>query len=71
MNNEEKQTEIPKETLEGVMKELSDTVNPKSSREGNALLAIAEVTNNPSIILKPMEEAAVEFKEKTGRQMTY
>jgi hypothetical protein len=60
-----------KETLEDVMKDLEYKVNPKSVEEGLKTLATSITTNDPSIIMGPMEAGAKEFKERVGRPMTY
>ena len=62
---------VKTESLEEVMKELEQKVNPKSLAEGVAKLAVASVTKDNSILLGPMQKGAEEFKERVGRNMTY
>lgn len=66
-SNEEK----PKEKLGDIMKDLEQKVNPKSVTEGIAILSTVDKTNDSSILLKPMQSGAKEFKERVGRNMTY
>jgi hypothetical protein len=65
------QNEKPKEKLEDVMRDLEEKVNPKSVGEGLTKLATAIKTNNPSVLLNPMQTASKEFEERVGRPMTY
>jgi len=53
------------ETLEHVMKDLEQKVNPKNMAEGINLL------NNPVKIISSMQSGAKEFEERVGRPMTY
>ena len=59
------------ETLQDVMKDLEQKVNPKSAAEGINILTTINKTNDQSILLKPMQEGANEFKKRVGRNMTY
>jgi len=59
------------ETLQDVMKDLEQKVNPKSAAEGINILTTIEKTNDQSILLKPMQDGANEFKKRVGRNMTY
>lgn len=63
--------ETPKEKLEDVMKDLEQKINPKSVTEGMSQLATAIQTNDPSILLAPMQQGAKEFEARVGRPMTY
>jgi hypothetical protein len=63
--------EKPKENLEDVMRDLENKVNPKSLNEGVIKLVTAVQTNDPSILLNPMQLGAKEFEERVGRPMTY
>jgi hypothetical protein len=65
------QNEKPKEKLEDVMRDLEEKVNPKSVGDGLTKLATAIKTNDPSILLNPMQAGAKEFEERVGRPMTY
>jgi hypothetical protein len=65
------QSQVLKETLQDVMKDLEQKVNPKSVAEGINILTTIEKTNDPSILLKPMQDGANEFKKRVGRNMTY
>lgn len=60
-----------KESLEDVMRDLEEKVNPKSVTEGITKLVTAIQTNDPAILLNPMERGAKEFEERVGRPMTY
>jgi len=60
-----------KSSVEEVMKDLEQKVNPKSLQEGIALMAIALENKNSTILLDPMKKGAEEFKERVGRNMTY
>ena len=60
-----------KESVEDIMKDLEQKVNPKSIQEGIASLATAIKTKDASNLLAPMQQGAEEFKERTGRNMTY
>ena len=59
------------ETLEAVIKDLEQKVNPKSIKEGLEKLAIASVTKDSSILLGPIQNGAKEFEERVGRPITY
>jgi hypothetical protein len=59
------------ETLQDVMKDLEQKVNPKSAAEGINILTTINKTNDQSILLKPMQDGANEFKKRVGRNMTY
>jgi hypothetical protein len=65
------QSQVLKETLQDVMKDLEQKVNPKSVAEGINILTTIEKTNDQSILLKPMQDGANEFKKRVGRNMTY
>jgi hypothetical protein len=64
-------TEKSKEKVEDIMKDLEEKVNPKSIKEGLKTLDTTIKTNDPSVILKPMQDGAKEFEERAGRPMTY
>lgn len=64
-------TQPKKEPLENVMRDLEQKVNPKSIGEGLSRLVTSINTNNPSILLSPMQSGAKEFEERVGRVMTY
>jgi hypothetical protein len=68
---QEKSNEKPKEKLEDVMRDLEEKVNPKSVVEGVTKIVTAVQTNDPSILLNPMQAGAKEFEERVGRPMTY
>jgi hypothetical protein len=59
------------EGLQDVMKDLEQKVNPKSVAEGINILTTINKTNDQSILLKPMQDGANEFKKRVGRNMTY
>ena len=59
------------ECLQDVMKDLEQKVNPKSVAEGLTILTTINETHDKSILLKPMQDGANEFKKKVGRNMTY
>ena len=63
--------EKPKEKLEDVMRDLEEKVNPKSAADGLVKLVTAVQTNDPSILLNPMQAGAKEFEARVGRPMTY
>jgi hypothetical protein len=65
------QSQVLKETLQDVMKDLEQKVNPKSAVEGINILTTINKTNDQSILLKPMQDGANEFKKRVGRNMTY
>jgi len=65
------QNEKQKENLEDVMRDLENKVNPKSLNDGLTKLVTAIQTNDPSILLNPMQAGAKEFEARTGRQLTY
>ena len=67
----EKSNKPPNENLEDVMRDLEEKVNPKSVGEGLTKLATVIKTNEPSILLNPMQAGAKEFEERVGRPMTY
>ena len=52
------------------IKDLEQKVNPKSVIEGINILTTIEKTNDQSILLKPMQDGANEFKKRVGRNMT-
>lgn len=60
-----------KESLEDVMKDLEQKVNPKSVVEGIQMLTTAIEKNDVSILLAPMEQGAKEFEARVGRPMSY
>jgi hypothetical protein len=60
-----------KETVEDVMKDLEQNVNPKNVSEGIASLVSSIKNNDASNLLGPMQQGAEEFKARTGRNMTY
>ena len=62
---------IKKESLEEVMKDLEQKVNPKTIQEGITKIAISTATNDPSYLLVPMQNGAKEFEQRVGRPMTY
>ena len=70
-NTQSNQPDILKETLQDVMKDLEQKINPKSVIEGINILTTIEKTNYQSILLKPMQDGANEFKKRVGRNMTY
>ena len=59
------------ESIEDVMKDLEQKVNPKSSQEGLVQLNKAIKTNDASILLEPIQAGAKEFEQRVGRPMTY
>lgn len=69
--SEPKQEVLKNERLEDVMKDLEYKVNPKSIEESVSKLKIAINTNDPSILLEPMQAGAKEFEARVGRPMTY
>jgi len=69
--SEIKKEDLKKEKLEDVMKDLEYKVNPKSVEESISKLSTAIKTNDPSILLSPMQAGAKEFEERVGRPMTY
>ncbi len=73
-NDESKDLELKtetKESLEDIMRDLEEKINPKSVVEGITKLVTAIQTNDPAILLNPMERGAREFEERVGRPMTY
>ena len=70
MDSKETNT-LVKESLEDVMKDLEQKVNPKSVSEGITMLSKALEKNDVSILLAPMEQGAKEFEARVGRPMTY
>ena len=60
-----------KESLETVMRDLEQKVNPKSTEEGFKLLVNAVQHNDVSTLLDPMQAGAKEFEDRVGRPMTY
>ena len=69
--HETEQSQGLPETLQDVMKDLEQKVNPKSVAEGINILTTINKTNDQSILLKPMQDGANEFKKRVGRNMTY
>ena len=63
--------EKSKENITDVMKDLEEKVNPKSVQDGLKQLDTAIKTNDPSILMAPMQAGAKEFQERVGRPMTY
>jgi hypothetical protein len=63
--------EKPVENVADVMKDLEEKVNPKSMEEGLKQLDTAIKTDDPSILIAPMQAGAKEFEERVGRPMTY
>jgi len=63
--------EDKKESLEEIMTDLADKVNPKSAAEGLAIVTEAVASKDPSTILGPMANGAKEFEARMGRPMTY
>ena len=70
-NTQTNQPEGLPETLQDVMKDLEQKVNPKSVAEGLNILTTIEKTNDQTVLLKPMQDGANEFKKRVGRNMTY
>jgi hypothetical protein len=64
-------TNLNKNDLETVMKDLEQKVNPKSLQEGISRLNDSVKTNDLSILLEPMIAGSKEFESKIGRRMTY
>ena len=64
-------TNLNKNDIETVMKDLEQKVNPKSLQEGISRLNESVKTNDLSILLEPMIAGAKEFESKIGRHMTY
>lgn len=62
---------IKTESLEEVMKDLEQKINPKTIQEGISRIAISSVTKDPSYLLVPMQNGAKEFEQRVGRPMTY
>jgi hypothetical protein len=58
-------------SVEEVIKDLEQKVNPKSIQDGIALMGVALKNNNSTILVEPMKKGAEEFKERVGRNMTY
>ena len=56
------------ECLQDVMKDLEQKVNPKSVAEGINILTTINKTNDQSILLKPMQDGANEFKKKSWKK---
>ena len=71
MDNNLTTTNLNKNDIETVMKDLEKKVNPKSLQEGISQLNNAVKMNDPSILLGAMKEGAKEFEDKVGRRMTY
>lgn len=71
MDNNHTSTNLNKNDIETVMKDLEKKVNPKSLQEGISQLNNAVKMNDPSILLGAMKEGAKEFEDKVGRRMTY
>jgi len=55
-----------KESIEDVMRDLEEKINPKSMEEG-----LRQLQNNSSNLFTPMEAGAKEFEARVGRPMTY
>jgi hypothetical protein len=73
-NSSQKTTQkdnIKTESLEEVMKDLEQKINPKTIQEGISRIAISSVTKDPSYLLVPMQNGAKEFEQRVGRPMTY
>ena len=64
-------TNVNKNNLETVIKDLEQKVNPKSLQEGISRLNDSVKTNDLSILLEPMLAGSKEFESKIGRRMTY
>jgi Ca2+-binding EF-hand superfamily protein len=64
-------TNVNKNDLETVMKDLEQKVNPKSLQEGISRLNDSVKMNDLSILLEPMIAGSKEFESKIGRRMTY
>lgn len=64
-------TNLNKNDLETVMKDLEQKVNPKSLQEGISQLNDSVKTNDLSMLLEPMIAGSKEFESKIGRRMTY
>ncbi len=64
-------TNVNKNNLETVIKNLEQKVNPKSLQEGISRLNESVKTNDLSILLEPMIAGSKEFESKIGRRMTY
>ena len=64
--SEAKLEPISEENLEKLKKEIEQKVNFSSPAEG-----LITVFTNPELLINKMESAFTEFKEKTGRNMTY
>jgi hypothetical protein len=74
MNTDSTEPNVPttnKETLETVMKDLEQKVNPKSLDEGLLQLSSAINNNDVSSLLTSMQSGSKEFEQKVGRPMTY
>jgi hypothetical protein len=75
MNTEPTQNTEPTtkttESLETVLKDLAERVNPTTLAEGLNRLAVAIEMKDSSNIMEPMREGAKEFEERVGRPMTY
>ena len=57
---------MSEENLEKLKKEIEQKVNFSSPTEG-----LITVFTNPELLINKIESAFTEFKEKTGRNMTY
>lgn len=51
--------------LQAIMKKIEADINPKTMKEGTALL------NKPDELVGRLQAGADAFKEQTGRNMTY
>ena len=60
-----------KESLEDIMKDLEQKVNPKSFNEGVVSLSNAIKTKDVSTLMQPMIDGSKEFEARVGRPMTY
>ena len=65
-NQETNLEPISEENLEKLKKEIELKVNFSSPAEG-----LVTVFTKPELLINKMESAFTEFKEKTGRNMTY
>jgi hypothetical protein len=60
-----------RESVEDVMKDLEEKINPKTYKEGIIKLGVAVQSDDPTILIKPIQAGVDEFKARTGRNMTY
>lgn len=71
-NNLDLQSEsLKSESLQTVISDLEEKINPKSVQAGVQLLQTAIQTNNVNALIAPMEAGAKEFEARVGRPMTY